>query len=142
MSPNREAETPHRIPAPPVYYPVALNAIINLRKFILRYLTLPRMKPKRILPRNNPTSNRLFLLKYRMHPWYIEPTWKSRWGLSAWMNWFRGGVLPGDSKYYPEGFLSSEVGPTVLIGKGHDEMEATKERLVRSDRAGCPFATF
>lgn len=50
--------------------------------------------------------------------------------------------MPGDSKYYPEGFLSSEVGPIALMGKGHDEMEVTRERLVRANRGGCPFAAF
>ena len=50
--------------------------------------------------------------------------------------------MPGDSKYYPEGFLSSEVGPTAVTGTGHDEMEETRGRLVLANRGGCPFATF
>lgn len=137
-----ETETQNRIPPPPATYTTFLNAAINIRRFVLRHLSLPRMRPKRVLPRSNPTSDRLFLLKYQMHPWYIEPTWKSRWGLSAWMNWFRGGELPGDSKYFPQGFLSSEVGPNVLIGKGHDQMEETRERLMQANRGGCPFVTF
>ncbi len=50
--------------------------------------------------------------------------------------------MPGDSKYFPQGFLSSEVGPISLIGKGQDEMDATRERLMQANLGGCPFATF
>ena len=50
-------------------------------------------------------------------------------------------MLPGDEggKYTPEGFLSSELGPSALNGKGAKEMEATKEKLAKSGRGGCPF---
>jgi hypothetical protein len=79
--------------------------------------------------------------RYRVHPWYVKPTLMSRWGLSAWGIWFRGGTLPGDQgqRYFPEGFLSSEVGPSALRGKGLQEMNETRQRLSQAGRGGCPF---
>jgi hypothetical protein len=79
--------------------------------------------------------------RYRVHPWYVKPTLKNRWGLSAWGIWFRGGTLPGDGgqTYFPEGFLASEVGPSALSGKGREEMDEMRKRLKEARRGGCPF---
>ena len=53
-----------------------------------------------------------------------------------------GGSLPGDDgeKYHPEGYTVAEVGPEYKRGKGVEEMNATKARLGKQDRGGCPFA--
>lgn len=82
------------------------------------------------------------MLKYRVHPWYVEPTLKNRWSLSAWMTWYRGGALPGDDgdKYAPNGYLFTEIGPTALRDKGIEEMDEDHDRLMKADRGGCPFA--
>ena len=67
---------------------------------------------------------------------------KNRWGVSAWLTWWRGGALPGDEgeKYAPEGFLCAEVGPSGLQNKGLQEMEEDRERMMKLSRGGCPFA--
>ncbi len=56
----------------------------------------------------------------------------------------KGGLLPGDqgSKYFPEGFVASELGPNGLRGRGEKEMEEEKERLeelLTSETGRCPF---
>ena len=130
-----------RIDDPPPIYRRCFYLAVKLRKIFLRYLCLPRWRRLTLLPA--PTaSGRLHLLKYRVHPWYVKPSLKKRWGFSAWMLWYQGGALPGDEgiKYFPEGFLSRELGPSALIGKGLDEMDENRQFLMQSGRAGCPFA--
>lgn len=94
-----------------------------------------------LLPKLSP-SGRLHLPKYRIQPWYVQPTLKNRWGISAWMIWLRGGALPGDEdgKYQPEGFLSSEVGPTTFQGKGLDATMENQQQLLCSRRQGFSFS--
>ena len=49
-------------------------------------------------------------------------------------------MLPGDDKMFmPEGFLTKELGPKGLMGKGQDEMEMDISRLIGKTNAGCPF---
>ena len=40
----------------------------------------------------------------------------------------------------PEGYKLLEVGPKVYERVGKMECEATKERLMKAGRGGCPFA--
>ena len=58
------------------------------------------------------------------------------------MTWYGGGALPGDKgdTFAPKGFLFAEVGPSALRNKGVEEMDEDQDRLMRSDRGGCPFA--
>ncbi|KAA6407364.1 MAG: hypothetical protein FRX48_08912 [Lasallia pustulata] len=129
------------IDAPPRIYDRIFNAVITIRKLVLRYLSLPRRRGVQYLTTPTP-SGRLHLRRYRGHPWYVEPTVKNRWGVSAWLTWWRGGALPGDEgeKYAPEGFLCAEVGPSGLQNKGLQEMEEDRERMMKLSRGGCPFA--
>lgn len=82
------------------------------------------------------------MLKYCVHPWYVELTLKNRWSLSAWLTWYRGGALPGDDgdRYAPDGYLFIEIGPTTLRDKGIEEMDEDHDRLMKANRGGCPFA--
>ena len=93
------------------------------------------------MPTPSPAGEgRLNLPRVRMHPWYILPTFKKRWGLSALSTRLRGGVLPGDDdKFMPYGFLTQELGPMGLAGKGHDEVQEEVNRLKISGGNGCPF---
>jgi hypothetical protein len=82
--------------------------------------------------------------QYISHPWYVKPTWASRWGPSAWMVRVLGGVLPGDGgdSYKPQGYRISELGPQALEAKGKDEMEVTRAILADNARSGCPFTAW
>lgn len=56
----------------------------------------------------------------------------------------KGGILPGDDgdKYFPDGFVASELGPTALRGYGKEKMELDKKRLeaaMNSETGRCPF---
>lgn len=57
------------------------------------------------------------------------------------MRWIFGGPHPGDGKQYKsEGYKIFELGPTKLENHGTAECEAARDRLMSSDRGGCPFA--
>ena len=74
-----------------------------------------------------------------MHPWYLRPTIRSRWGPTALLKLLKG-VPPGDDKMFmPEGFMTKELGPKGLMGKGQDEMEADISRLKGQISGGCPW---
>ena len=130
-----------RMHKPPRIYYHLLNIGTKIRQVYLRCLSLPRIRKIQLLPKLSP-SGRLQLRKYRIQPWYVQPTLKNRWGISAWMIWLRGGALPGDQngKYQPEGFLSREVGPVTFQGKGLDEMTKNQQQLLYSRREGSSFS--
>ncbi|KAF2091255.1 hypothetical protein K490DRAFT_54148 [Saccharata proteae CBS 121410] len=111
-----------KIPFPSPRFTSTLAHLINLRKHVLLSLSLPRRPSKRrIYIFDNPscpisshpsssspttTQPRYNVPRWRIHPWYVAPSTKNRWGVGAWLTWWRGGVLPGDEgeKYEPGGF--------------------------------------
>ncbi|KAL8766048.1 MAG: hypothetical protein Q9209_007077 [Squamulea sp. 1 TL-2023] len=131
------------IPHPPPLYPITLAFLISLRKVILRYASLPRYTPKTRMPIRSPTHpNRMNLDRGRMHPWYILPTFRNRWGPGALFTRLKGdgGLIPGNErKYMPEGFLTKELGPIGLMDRGKEEMEEEMKRLEVEGGGGCPF---
>ncbi|KAL8706290.1 MAG: hypothetical protein Q9201_000666 [Fulgogasparrea decipioides] len=138
---SRAGTNPNRIETPPPTYTKTLSLLVALRKFYLRHLSLPRYRPVTRMPTPSPTNDgRINLPRVRMHPWYIRPTFKKRWGLSALLTRLRGGVLPGDDpKFMPEGFLTRDLGPMGLVGKGHNEVDGEVQRLQEDGGRGCPF---
>jgi hypothetical protein len=44
--------------------------------------------------------------------------------------------VPGEKKYFPDGYRIHELGPSELVGKGDVEMNKTREEL-RTRRTGC-----
>ncbi|KAF2094830.1 hypothetical protein NA57DRAFT_46130 [Rhizodiscina lignyota] len=131
-------------PAPPPSYPMFVNTIFRIRKFIHRYLSLPRPWFLRLdfeFPQDKKTG-RLQRKNYEHDPWYVKPSLKNRWGKQAWMNWMNGMPAPGDGgdKFWPQGVHYSEIGPASMLGKGAEEVEATKAKLMSMKLGGCPFA--
>lgn len=78
-----------------------------------------------------------------MHPYYVKPTFGSRWGLQAWITWALGGVVPGGKggeKFSPQGYHIAEVGPAKKKPFGKDELKVWETRVEKSRPLGCPFA--
>ncbi|KAI9814379.1 MAG: hypothetical protein M1827_003235 [Pycnora praestabilis] len=126
-----------------------INAIINgpysifqLRKFLLRHLTLPRLFRYHTVSPNPTAMGNLYLLDYDALPFYIQPTLLNRWGPGAWIVWLLGNPLPGDGgeKYQPKGYRINECGPLSMRGKGLVSMDEIKARLRTERTGGCPFA--
>lgn len=132
---------------PPALYPKLINAILSLRKYVLRYLALPRPELFRARQvRDTPDAQgRRTLRLYDNFPYYVKPTLMNRWGPAAWVSWLTGRPLPGDEGFMPEGFLTEKVGPKMFEDNGKQrgdwerEAEQTKERLRRERTGGCPF---
>jgi len=125
-----------------------LHPLINLTPILLStllvlYLALCQtLRFRRARNITSANDGRINLLRGRKYPWYIRPTFKKRWGPLALLTRLRGGVLPGDdAAFMPEGFLSRELGPMGLKGKGQEEVEEEVRRLGREGGGGCPFVT-
>lgn len=128
---------------PPKSYIIGVNAAILLRKWILRYLCLPRpefLRSHDLAVKANPETGRYNFRTWKAHPWYVSK--RARWGGEGWLTWLLpNGVLPGDDgdRYSSQGYRIEEIGPQAFLGKGTDTMSVEKERLRRERSGGCPF---
>jgi hypothetical protein len=122
-------------------YGRVLDVLVEVRKALLRNLFLPRpffMRATWFTPLDRDTGRANFC-RYIAHPWYVQPSFFSRWGPKALLLRLVGGAVPGSPKYRPEGYRIHELGPSELVGKGTAEMEQTKKDL-RARRVGCVFS--
>lgn len=128
---------------PSVFFSAIFASIFQLRRLVLRYLTLPRPNFMRldVFTEKPNKHGRNYVLFYEGAPFYVQPTIWNRWGPAAWFKWALGQPLPGDDgdKYYPQGYYTPDLGPRYFEGKGRKELEVIKESL-RAQRLGqCPF---
>ncbi|KAH8697338.1 hypothetical protein BGW36DRAFT_295709 [Talaromyces proteolyticus] len=124
---------------------VVFSASFSLRKFILRYLTLPRPEFLRSLSfseKPDPVTGTYHLLSWSAQPFYVKPTLWNRW-LSPAALFFRilGLPVPGDQgdTFFPNGYHLDNVGPNTFSGKGKDFMEKQIKILEVERRGQCPF---
>ncbi|KAB5578136.1 hypothetical protein GE09DRAFT_1088621 [Coniochaeta sp. 2T2.1] len=131
------------------YYPepsilaawTAYTALL-VRRFVLRYLWLPRLSSIKFFTDPDPKTGRIQHLDYLVQPYYSAPTFWTRWGPEGLLTRLLGGNLPGSGgdKLMPQGFLFEDIGPMATMGKGKGEMEEWEERLRRERPSGCPFS--
>lgn len=119
------------------------SSILSIRRFVLRYLALPRPYYFRLssITEEYDENGRVFFKEWDGAPYYVKPTIWNRWGPGAWMTWALGRPLPGDEgdKYYPRGYNIPDVGPKYFEGKGRKSMEGTIEELNALKANRCPF---
>lgn len=136
--------TRYRYPAPPVFYTHFVSVAFGSRKFLLRYLALPRpfFMAAHYMSKEPTKDGTYFTSKYDAAPYYVKPTLSQRWTPGAWYSWFMGLPLPGDEgeKYSPGGYKISEMGPESLRGKGGEFVSRVAEELKTSRTGGCVFA--
>lgn len=108
-------------------------SLLSIRRLIVRYLCLPRIIPIKFFSKPDSDTGRMHQYSYMKEPWYVAPSFWSRWGPEATVTWLGGGKLPGDdgAKWKPEGFLFEEIGPERTMGKGLTE---TNELLGRGGK--------
>ncbi|BAE62249.1 unnamed protein product [Aspergillus oryzae RIB40] len=122
-----------------------LMELAKLRKFILRYLSLPRPDSKAVHVLNDSPDPSTGLYTWNLwieHPWYIKPTVKHRWGPKALLvRLFGNGAIPSQTDEYKEsGYDLRTIGPAAQEKRGQDEMEAIFQSLKGTNyAAGCPF---
>ena len=134
----------HRLPESPALYAKVIDTLLRARKYCLRYFCLPRpsfLSRKFIDDAPDSVDIRHNMVDYLTQPWYIKPSFWTRWGPGAWISHLFGFKLPGDDgdKYIPQGYVFSEVGPRALSGKGIHEMDETMHSLIQRGHGGCPF---
>ena len=94
----------------------------------------------------DPVTGKYHYNVYELDPWYVKPTFWSRWSPDALLKRLIGAPVPGDdgSRFQPEGYSIHEVGPDKLKGQGKEEMEEMVKDLERrrmevlAKGGGCP----
>ena len=126
----------------PSSYQLFFNGFMELRRFYLRYLSLPKPKfmARKMLTKEPDAKGKRYYLLFDTSPVYVKPTVWNRWGPGAMVNMLLGIPRPGDHNTYPEGFEINSMGPSVFAGKGQKEMSATRDKLKKERTGGCPFA--
>ncbi|KAF4555060.1 Hypothetical protein D9617_3g021290 [Elsinoe fawcettii] len=127
---------------PPAWFEDLLLGVLVVRKYVLRYLFLPRFGRKTHISSHPESNGHYSSQEYVSHPWYVRPTLQRRWGLKAWFTWFIGRKLPGDDGniYNPEGYDIRGIGPMSMQDKGSCHMVREVERFKTFDSKGCPFS--
>lgn len=127
---------------PPSWLQGAVFNALHIRKYIIRYLFLPRpywMRTK--VYSEKPNKDGLYnTMFYEVEPWYYPDTFYTRWiSPQTWSRWMVGLPIPGP-QYKSEGYTIPNLGPRHLEGKGSVEMAANKAKLMGGNRGGCPFS--
>jgi len=108
-------------------------SIIAIYQFVLRYLSLPRFKRRRLVSADSESKDgrHHHMTDYLLHPWYMLPTSSFDWSLDGLSRWMIGVQLPRNDQpqFKPEGFLTEDVGPDRSIGKGKKEMERDIDKM-------------
>jgi hypothetical protein len=126
---------------PPGWLQSIVDGTFYIRKLALRYLMPPRPDFLRVevVSKEADEDGRYHLIYYTSEPWYVAANLHNRYGFQAWFKWFAGKPFPG-AEYKPEGYLIPQVGPRSMEGRGMKEFEVTKDKLMKAERSGCPFA--
>ncbi|KAJ5758413.1 hypothetical protein N7520_005569 [Penicillium odoratum] len=128
----------------PAMYAMVFSLFINVRKFFLRYLVLPRPYFLRYntCSEEQTEKDRIYVTDWDAAPYYVKPTLWNRWGPAALYTRALGRAVPGTdgTKYYPQGYFIPDVGPKYFEGKGRPQMGKMVEELKIARSSGCPFA--
>ncbi|KAI1333893.1 hypothetical protein F5Y15DRAFT_403487 [Xylariaceae sp. FL0016] len=130
------------LPEPGINAAAMVFPALAIRRFLMRYLTLPRLWDVKRLGDTDPKTGRMWTqFPYGNYPYYIKPTFWNRWGPQAWAVWAYGGKVPGDDpeEHMPQGYRFIDLGPKNRMGMGAEEMDVDIKKMMASGRGGCPF---
>lgn len=120
-----------------------LNSVMVVRAFVTRNIALPRPSflAARAVSEKPDKNGRLYKLDWIDKPWYVKPTFGERYGVPALLMKAFGRPVAGSegTRFHPEGYVVTDIGPESLKGKGLGEMEKEKEKLRGRKNVGCPF---
>jgi len=127
--------------SPQRWAPPLVNGLIEVRRFALRHLVLPRSQRNPKLSLNDekdPRTGRYFLRHADNEPWYVQPTWGSRWGLWGWVARLGGWPVVGEKGFGERGYEIESVGPVRFEKVGVEKVRMEAEEI-RKVGGGCPF---
>jgi hypothetical protein len=139
-----DADGCNRFRKPTTLHFTLMGGILEIRKFILRYLSFPRPESKkvRMLSSSPDPGTGLYTANFWIaHPWYVKPTLSNRWSFKAVLAWMTGGpCLRKDGPWLADGYDLRTIGPDAQKKRGADEMEEIFADLKKQGYAGgCPF---
>lgn len=85
---------------PPRSYFYVISVFWVIRRFVIKHCCLPRpyfLRHKWLADKPDPTTGKFQVLKWKVLPYYIKPTFANRWGYRAILTRCKGGVLPRES---------------------------------------------
>lgn len=90
----------------------------------------------------NPATHLYNFERKSLQPWYVQPTFWSKWGPGAFLVRAFGGKLPGSrgDRYEPQGYNLMTIGPESQKNKGIEEMVSDMEVIKARGVATCPFS--
>ncbi|OTB08304.1 hypothetical protein M426DRAFT_263555 [Hypoxylon sp. CI-4A] len=117
----------------------------NIRILYLRHLALPRpsSRPVKLVDETPNAKTRLYNFGRKgLQPWYVKPTFWSKWGPLALLVRAMGGKAPGTrgERYQPHGYDLMTIGPEPQKGKGLEDMITDAEVIKAKGVATCPFS--
>ncbi|VUC30473.1 unnamed protein product [Clonostachys rosea] len=131
-----------KLPEPSITAIAVTHGALVARRFIIRYLMLPRIFEIEQLGDQDPSTGRYLLPRSHSNwPFYVKPTLWNRWGPIALATRLYGGYVPGSkpAEYMPQGYTFEDIGPVNRVNQGKGEMEVDLKRLRANNRSGCPF---
>jgi hypothetical protein len=127
---------------PSPFYSYLIFSALKFRKFLLSWFIPPRpysMRFNSLSEDPDPKTGRYYQTVYQSEPWYVQPTFFTRYSIDSWVRWATGRPYPDGKNFKPEGYRIFEVGPKKQEGRGEKDCEATRDRLMDGRRGGCPF---
>ncbi|KAL4739855.1 hypothetical protein BDV11DRAFT_169629 [Aspergillus similis] len=126
-------------------FSLALRLVRNSRRFLLKHLALPRpalLAVRLVHDSPNPETGLYNFERKGLQPWYMRPTFWSKWGPGAWLIRIFGGKMPGSrgDRYLPQGYNLMTIGPQPQQGRGLEEMGLDIEVIMARGVATCPFS--
>ncbi|PHH78107.1 hypothetical protein CDD82_3203 [Ophiocordyceps australis] len=134
------------LPEPSLAMSAIFYSSLLVRRFVLRFLALPRLFPVQNLSDLDVKTGKVHHQRYLKEPWYVAPTFWARWGPMALCSRILGIMVPGQggARMKPDGFYVEDLGPHRTVGNGAEQMAVMRERIKRvAERVAheSPFAT-
>ncbi|KAI0009033.1 hypothetical protein F4779DRAFT_584266 [Xylariaceae sp. FL0662B] len=120
-----------------------LEAFGHMRALYVRHMALPRCRPvKMVHDAPNPETKLYNFDRKGMQPWYVKPSFWSKWGPGALISRAFGGRVPGSKgdRYVPQGYDLMTIGPDPQKGKGIEDMISTVGTIKARTVVTCPFS--
>lgn len=132
-------------PSPAAWMPPLVHGLVELRRWTLRHLCLPRPDGSPVLYVNDqrdPHTGKYFMKRADNEPWYLKKTWRTTWGFWGWVERLGGWPMPGTPGFGEKGYEIESVGPVALEKSGADAVRREAQVIMglgANNGGGCPF---